>query len=144
MGGKSLCKLLFFSKQLHHFLKADSINSITQEQWVEPRKTRLFLPGKVQKNKLPSLCPEAGSVFTSWILGISRFPGGSEGKASAYNARDPGSIPGLGRSPGEGNGNPLQYSCLENSMDGGAWWATVHGVAKSRTRLRDLTSLTLL
>ena len=47
-------------------------------------------------------------------------------KASACNAGDPGLIPGLGRSPGEGNGNPLQYSCLENSMDGGAWWATVH------------------
>ena len=61
------------------------------------------------------------------------FPGGSDGKASAYDAGDPGSIPGWGRSPGEGNGNPLQYSCLENPMDGGAWWATVHGVAKSRT-----------
>ena len=53
--------------------------------------------------------------------------------------------PWLGRSPGEGNGNPLQYSCLENSMVGGAWWATVHGVAKSQTRLSDFTySLTLL
>ena len=49
------------------------------------------------------------------------FPGGSDGKASAYNAGDLGSIPGLGRFPGEGNGNPLQYSCLENPMDGGAW-----------------------
>ena len=63
--------------------------------------------------------------------------GGSDGKASACNAGDPGLIPGSGRSPGEGNGNPLQYSCLENSMDGGAWWATVHGVAKSRTQLSD-------
>ena len=61
------------------------------------------------------------------------FPGGSGSKASAYNVGDPSSIPGLGRSPGEGNGNPLQYSCLENPMDGGAWLATVHGVAKSRT-----------
>ena len=59
------------------------------------------------------------------------FPGGSDGKASAYNAGDLSSIPGLGRSPGEGNGNPLQYSCLENPMDRGAWWATVHGLAKS-------------
>ena len=49
------------------------------------------------------------------------FPSGSDGKASAYNARDPSLIPGSGRSPGEGNGNPLQYSCLENPMDGGAW-----------------------
>ena len=65
------------------------------------------------------------------------FPGGVEVKASACNVGDLGSIPGWGRSPGEGNGNPLQYSCLENPMDGGAWWAAVHGVAKSQTRLRD-------
>ena len=69
------------------------------------------------------------------------FPGGSEGKASTYNVRDLDSIPGSGRSPGEGNGNPLQYSCLENPMDGGAWCATVHGVAKSRTQLSNFTSL---
>ena len=61
------------------------------------------------------------------------FPGGSDGKLSACNAGDLGSIPGSGRSPGEGNGNPLQYSCLENSMDRGVWWATVHRVAKSQT-----------
>ena len=54
---------------------------------------------------------------------------------------DPGLIPGMGRSPGEGNGNPVQYSCLENSMDGGAWWATVHGVTKGQTRLSDFTLL---
>ena len=58
---------------------------------------------------------------------------------SACNEGDRVSIPGLGRSPGEGNGNPLQYSCLENPMDGGAWWATVHGVEKSWTRLSDFT-----
>ena len=61
------------------------------------------------------------------------FPDGSDGKASAYNVRDLGSIPGSERSPGEGNGNPLQCSCLENPMDGGAWEATVHEVTKSRT-----------
>ena len=61
------------------------------------------------------------------------FPGGSEVKASACNEGDLGSIPGSGSSPGEGNGNPLQYSCLENPMDRGAWWATVHGVGKSQT-----------
>ena len=60
-------------------------------------------------------------------------------KESACSVGDPASIPGSGRSPGEGHGNPLQYSCLENPMDRGAWWATVHGVAKSQTRLRDLT-----
>ena len=67
------------------------------------------------------------------------FPSGSDGKASACNVGNLGSIPGSGRSPGEGNGNPLQYSCLENSMDGGAWWATVHGVAKSQTWLSNFT-----
>ena len=67
------------------------------------------------------------------------FPGGSDGKESACNAGDLGSIPGSGSSPGEGNGNPLQDSCLENPKDGGAWWATVHGVAKSRTRLNNFT-----
>ena len=72
---------------------------------------------------------------------MSLFPGDSDSKASAHNAGDLGLIPGLGRSPGEGNGNPLQYSCLENSMDGGTWWATVHGVAKSQTRLSNFTSL---
>ena len=66
------------------------------------------------------------------------LPGGSEVKASACNAGDVGSIPGSGRSPGEGNGTPLQYSCLENPMDGVDY--TVHGVAKSRTRLSDLTN----
>ena len=71
--------------------------------------------------------------MTSEIISWAIFPGGSDGKAFAYNAGGPGSIPGLGRSPGEGNGNPLQYSHLENSVEGGAWWATVHGVTKSRT-----------
>ena len=60
-------------------------------------------------------------------------------KRLAYNAEDLGSIPGSGRSSGEGNDNPLQYSCLENPVDRGAWWATVHGVIKSRTRLGDFT-----
>ena len=81
------------------------------------------------------------SVFVQTYVWKMGFPGGSEVKASACNAGDLGSIPGLGRSPGEGNGNPLQYSCLENPTDGGAWWAIVHGVAKSRTRLSDFTSL---
>ena len=59
------------------------------------------------------------------------FPGGSDSKESACKAGDLSSIPGLGRSPGEENGNLLQYSCLGNPMDRGAWWATDHGVAKS-------------
>ena len=65
------------------------------------------------------------------------FPGSSVGTESACSAGDVGSIPGLGSSPGEGNGNPLQYSCLENSMDREVWRATIHGVGKSWTRLSD-------
>ena len=73
-------------------------------------------------------------IFTIKCFG---FFGSSEGKESARNAGDPGSIPGSGTSPGEGNGNPLQCSCLENPMDRGAWRATVHGVAKSWTQLSN-------
>ena len=65
------------------------------------------------------------------------FPGGSVVKNPPVNAGDTGLIPGLGKSPGVGNGNPLQYSCLRNPMDRGAWQATVHGVAKSQTQLSD-------
>ena len=65
------------------------------------------------------------------------FPSGSDSKESPANAGDLSLTPGLGRYPEEGNGNPLQYSCLEHPMDRGAWWATVHGVAKSQTRLNS-------
>ena len=82
---------------------------------------------------------EGGAVTLGNCLSISHkvkcklgLPGGSDGKESACNAGDQGLIPGSGRSPGEGNGNPLQCSWLENLMDGGAWWATVHGVARVR------------
>ena len=75
--------------------------------------------------KVPDLGPYPG------------FLGGSDGKESACNARDRGWIPGLERSPGEGNGNPLQYSCLENPMDRGTWWAPVHGVAKNQKQLSN-------
>ena len=71
--------------------------------------------------------------FSVWIAAIMNFPDGSVVKnlpANARDTRDMGSIPGLGRSAGGGNGNPLQHSCLENSMDRGAWWATVHRVTK--------------
>ena len=73
---------------------------------------------------------DKGNCFTFACKGMG-FPGGPDGKESACNAADPFLIPGPERSPGEGNGNPLQYSCLENSMDRGAWRATVHGITKS-------------
>ena len=74
-------------------------------------------------------------------LGIMGFPDGSDGKESACNAGDPGLILESGRSPGEGNGNPPQYSCLESPMDRGAWRATAHGVTKSWTRLSNQHTL---
>ena len=67
------------------------------------------------------------------------FPCGSDGKEPTRNVGDLGSVPGLGRSPGGGHGNPLQYSCLENPMDRGAWGAIVHGAAKSWTQLKQLS-----
>ena len=73
------------------------------------------------------------NAFESGLTRWMGFPGSSDGKASACNVGDSGSIPGSRRFPGEGNDYPLQYSCLENPMDGGAWWAKVHGVTKSRT-----------
>ena len=84
----------------------------------------------------PLLLPP--SIFPSVIIPVicMGFPGGSGSKESACNTGDPGSIPGLGRSPGEGNGNPLQYYFLKNPIDGGACQATVYAVAKSQTWLR--------
>ena len=66
-------------------------------------------------------------------MSMRGFPDGSDGKESACNTGDLGSIPGAGRFPGEGNGYPLQYSCMKNSMDKEVWWATVHGITKSQT-----------
>ena len=83
--------------------------------------------------KLPSIIKATDPVFNNCLFFLYvDFSGGSDSKVSAYNAGDPVSIPRWGRSPGEGNGNLLQYSCLKNPMDGGAWGNTVHGVAKSR------------
>ena len=114
----------------------------------QPSTTREKSEGQVLPSQLSartnpvdtsdSWSPEPGE--NKLLLLTMDFPGGSDGKTSVYNAGDPGSIPGLGRSPAEGNGNPLQDYCLENPMDGGDWWAAVHRVAKSRTRLSDFNS----
>ena len=98
---------------------------------------------------LPLLFYLLCSELSSWVwkvlweslcitnLDFPGLPGGSDSKESACSAGDSGSIPGSGRSPGEGLSNPLQYSCLENPMDRGAWWATVHGVTQSWTWLSN-------
>ena len=89
----------------------------------------------------PGDLPDPGTEPETPITAGSGLPRCSDIKESACNAGNPSSIPGSGRSPGEGNGNPLQYSCLENPMNEEAWQATVHGVAKSWTRLSDFISL---
>ena len=75
--------------------------------------------------------------FSATWMELENFPGGSAIKNLPVNAGDTGSTPGWGKSPGERNGNPLLYSCLENPMDREAWWATVHGVAKNQTQLSN-------
>ena len=97
-----------------------------------------------QFSKLKHIAQYTGNtmaVYTLMILLIlsQDFPGGSDSKESACNARDLGSIPQSRRAPGEGNGYPLLYSCLENPMDRGAWWARVHEVTESWTRLKGLS-----
>ena len=109
-----------------------------------PRSSLMFPPSTehsntIQLNSLPFykriiLLPMSNNMF---LISIWGFPGSSVGKESVCNAGDMALIPGLGRSPGEGIGYPLQYSYLENSMDRGAWWATVHEAAKSQTTLSD-------
>ena len=92
---------------------------------------RLFSSSSLSAIRVVSCAYLRLLLFIGVVYYCLDFPDGSDCKMSAYHAGDLGSTPGLGRSPGEGNGNPLQYSCLENPMDRGAWWATVHGVAKS-------------
>ena len=104
----------------------------------------LILQTPVQRRRPEALCGRPPSRPDGRMLGAgirTGFPGGASGKnlpASAGDVRDAGSVPGSGRSPGGEHGNPLQYSCLENPTDRGAWWATVHKVAKSRTPLSSL------
>ena len=99
--------------------------------------TSVFWPREFHRLYSPWGPKEFSDTTEQLSLTLLDFPGGSAGKESTCNAGDLGSIPGLGRSPGERKGNPLQYSCLGSPMDGGAWWATVQGVSKSWTRLRN-------
>ena len=95
----------------------------------------LFTIIDINTNMSTSICIIV-SIYCTLICIDKGFPGGSDGKESACNAGDPVLIRGLGRFPGAGNDNPVQYSCLENPMDGGAWQATVHGGTKSDTTER--------
>ena len=121
-------RLRFSCYQLLHACQTSS-PSVSSPHWDFIRTLRLG-QGTGTLNFDTFSCLALQSIIQERLLS---FHGGLEGKASVHNAGDPGSIPGPGRSPGEGNGNPLHYSCLKNSMDRGAWWATVHGVTELDT-----------
>ena len=96
------------------------------------------LPASRPLHLLVPHLPQIFQWLSFWQSTIKGFPGGSEGEVSDCNPGDLGSAPGLGKSPGEGNANPLQYSCLGNSMDGGAWWARVHEIPKSQSTIGSM------
>ena len=148
--------LTFLWALFRQFTKIAYIEMLVNETWLSPHLDRtlyssqllLALSGTCLSEQLWSLSfMKLQSKSASRVLGnqgtLGRVPSlkgflcGSDGKESAYNAGDSGSIPGSGRFPGEGNDYPLQYSCLQNSMDRGAWWVIVHGIAKSQTWLSD-------
>ena len=123
------------SKQKHR--KERALRTIKPKIWKLTKKWDTEITPKIT----PHCAVKKGS---QWYLHLTLeatlepvFPGGSVHKEYACNAGDLGSIPGFRRSLGEGNGNPLQYPCLENPMDRGAWWAPVHGVRRSQTWLSD-------
>ena len=110
------------------------------------KKTCIFKPSSRLGTFPTFLCTNWIKIYTFWTFrftfsNILDFPGGSDGKESACNVGDPGSIPGSGRCPGERNGYPLQYSCLKNSMDRGAWWRSPWGHIKSDTTGQLILSL---
>ena len=112
----------------------------TTENGIAKRLNQITL----QKDKIYASIVHVHSNYKSFLIFLIRLPCSSDGKKSACSAGDQGSIPKSVRSSGEGNGNPLQYSCLENPMDRGVWQTTVHGIAKSQTRLSDLTTFLYL
>ena len=113
---------------------------MSTDRWIDKWIVVHIHNGILFSHFLPFACDNfshARIAYTQYDMG---FPGGSDGKESACNAGDPGLIPGWGISPGGERCNPLQYSCLENPMNRGAWWATVRGVAKSHTAERLSTA----
>ena len=138
--------LRFFPFQFQHYIKILTaevkvlegleirIDSDIEMTWGPEKSEEVSAPG--------SHCTSRKSCQPTWNMLCVKFRllsknDGSDGKESTSNVEDLGSILGSGRSPGERNGKPVQYSCLGNPMDRGVWWATVHGVAKSQTRLSD-------
>ena len=113
--------------------------------WVSCTAGRFFTIWATKEGRIAHYNTISNSLFFNSYLSFVNPSSGSDwfsdGRAFTCNAGDLGSIPGSGRSPGEGNGSPLQYSCLENPRDRGAWWATVHGVTKSRTWLSNFSFL---
>ena len=129
-------------KKIQHSFRIETVNKL------EIDRNLLNWPDKGHLKNLRLTSHLMVKDWTAYLLAseirqgylyLKHFPGGLEGNVPACNAGDLGSIPGLGRSLGEGNGNPLQYCCLVNPMDGGAWSATVHEVTKSQTRLSNDT-----
>ena len=112
-----------WNKYKYSFLICASPMLLLAQTWYEINIASLWIEGL-------ELVGVEGDGNLGSMINRMGFPCSSVGKESAYSAGDPGSVPALARSPGEGNGKPLQYSCLENPMDGGAWQATVHGVAR--------------
>ena len=134
------CTLILQFFLIHKQLHSEPLSSLSVSWYVKVLQHLWILEIPLKA----SVCTRCAG-FRHVSSGLPYFPvminfestWGSDGEESARNAEDLGSIPGLGRSPGGGHGNPLLYSCLENPMDKGAWRATVRGIAKSWTRLRD-------
>ena len=139
MAGRNINNLRYTDDSSLVAESEEKLKSLLMKVKAESEKAGLKL--NIQKMKIMAF-----GLITSWqidgetmeiVTDFIFFPGGSVSKESAHNVGDPGSISETGRSPGEGNDNPLQYSGLENSMVRGAWGATVHGVTKSWTQLSD-------
>ena len=137
LGSQSQTWLKWLSTQVAHTCCCENFTIISRTLLSLPTETLFPL-----KNNSAFSPPLANNILPSISMNLNTlgiyviFSGVSDGKESACNAGDVGLIPWLGRSPGKGNGTPLQHSCLENPMDRGAWWATVHGITESWTNWR--------
>ena len=125
------CSAFFIAQLSHPYMTTGKDIALTRETFVGKVMSPLF---NMLSRLVIAFLPRIKHLLILWLQSPSvGLPFSSDGKESACKAGDPGSIPESGRSSGEGNGNPLQYSCLGNPRDGGAWWAAVYVVAQSRT-----------